>query len=206
LFALAVGVAPAVAAPVDVVVTLTPTALSGSPFGITALPAGPFVATLSFSGALPANALIQTAGLGFAGFTGFSLTIGDTTFSETPIVFLTTDSTGAVSLLRFGFSTPELTPRGFSVDVPSDASNVQWYASDSTGCGFSQLPLQVFGDCIAGEPGSASLATITRGPTDVPASGALTLLLAGVAAMSAAMHARRARPTARGSAPVTARA
>jgi hypothetical protein len=185
------GAAPLRAAPVDVIATLRVDAVStGSPFGISGLPAGPFTATLSFAGPLPASANLTTlAGVTAAGLSGFSLTIGNTSFgiSGLSAASLQTDAAGlAIGLSVVGFSGA----RFFELSRPSSALNLEWFAAQ-TECGFDVFadPLQVSGLCVAGGTGSVSLSQVSREPAAVPAPGALALF--GPALVLLAVAARR---------------
>jgi hypothetical protein len=190
--ALLLGAAPVRAAPVLVTATLTPQAIgTGNPFGFTSLPAGPFTATLTFSGPLAANLAISTvADLTGAGLTGFALTIGTVSFDKDDLTLarLTTNATGIATELRLaGSVSPGLRPY-FALDVPAVFSNVQWYAGEAT-CNLANVPQVVGGPCVVGTPGSASLSQMTMDPTPVPAPGGLAVF--GLALLGLGAVARR---------------
>jgi hypothetical protein len=191
--ALLLGAAPVRAAPVLVTASLTPTVISaGNPFGFTSLPAGPFTATLTFSGPLAANLSIFTlAGLDAAGLTGFALTIGTRSFDEDHLrlVRLKTDATGIVTELVLDGSFPApLSSPYFNLAVPPVFGNVQWYAGEGP-CTLASLPASLSGECLAGTSGSASLSQRTMDPTPVPAPGGLAVF--GLALLGLGAVARR---------------
>lgn len=183
------GAAPAQAAPVNVNATLTAQAIgTGSPFGFVTLPAGPFTASLIFSGPLSASATISSlAALTSAGMTDFAFTIGTVTFTEDDLLFgsLATDAAGLVTSLYLSGNKSDLSS-GFTLDVPAFFGNVMWSAGQGS-CGFSVgLPLTISGRCIAGEPGSAVLSQVTYDPTPMSAPGSLALVGAALLALGAA--------------------
>jgi hypothetical protein len=190
--ALLLGAAPVRAAPVLVTASLTPTVIgTENPFGFTSLPAGPFSATLTFSGPLAANLnLFTLADLTAAGLTGFALTIGTVSFDKDDLTSATlaTNAAGIATGLRLvGRALPATAPY-FQLGVPSLFSNAQWFAGEGT-CGFTPLPLAVDGPCLAGAPGSASLSQMTMDPTPVPAPGGLAVF--GLALLGLGAVARR---------------
>jgi hypothetical protein len=189
LCAALIGTAPAHAAPVDVIATLTPQAIgTGTPFGFSTLPAGPFTATLTFSGPLaPSTTINSLAGITSAGLTGFALTIGTATFGLADLTFgsLATDAAGLVTSLSLSGEKPSFRPY-FQFSVPSFTSNVMWLAGEGP-CGFTpDPPPQISGPCVAGAPGSVTLSQVTHDPTPVPAPGGLALFGVSLLALGAA--------------------
>lgn len=150
--------------------TLTPTAL-GSPtpiFGISSLPAGPFLASITFPGPLPPLLDSDQAANALA----FSATVGTQSWglADVTLAFFSTDAGGEVTAAEIVAKTPLA---GFEI-LFNVTANVGWTAFLND-CDFSSLPLVVTGTCIAGDPSAVKLSVVAAAPE--PAS----LMLLGVA-------------------------
>jgi PEP-CTERM motif len=161
--------------------TLTPTAL-GSPtpvFGISSLPAGPFLASLTLTNPLPPSLPLTNE---FANVEAFSATIGTQTWSLGDLlsfVYLSTDATGNLSGANFSALILPDTEVGITFNT---TLNVGWVADETGGCGLSgTLPLVVFGQCIGGDPSSVQV-SVRRSVLEPATLALLALGLAGLAA------------------------
>jgi hypothetical protein len=144
--------------------------------GISSLPAGPFLASITFSGPLPPS-LSNADEL--ANAQAFSATVGTQSWglADVTVALFSTDALGDVSTAElFAVVSPD--QNGIDVEF-NTLLNLGWFAIQNGSCFFTQLPpLVVTGPCIAGDPSSVQLSVV-----ETPEPASLALLGVGLAGL-----------------------